>query len=120
MDSLGLDLLRQLMRYEPSQRISARQALQHPYFADLPPRGAMEADASRTPVASEPAARQEEAAACHEPEALPHVLPGIRAVKLSEVVRSHSDPGLRRYVFIIEALTCSTVAMQICVASTRI
>ena len=31
----GRDLLSQMLRYEPSSRISARQALQHPYFQDF-------------------------------------------------------------------------------------
>lgn len=31
----GLDLLRQMLRYPPHERISAMDALQHPYFADL-------------------------------------------------------------------------------------
>jgi cyclin-dependent kinase len=28
----GVDLLRQLLRYEPSERISSADALNHPYF----------------------------------------------------------------------------------------
>ena len=35
VDDAGLDLLEQMLVYEPSQRITARQALQHPYFADV-------------------------------------------------------------------------------------
>lgn len=35
MDALGLDLLRQLLVYEPGQRISAKRALQHPYFSEI-------------------------------------------------------------------------------------
>jgi serine/threonine protein kinase len=35
LDSLGLDLLSQMLRYEPGKRISAKQALKHPYFNDL-------------------------------------------------------------------------------------
>jgi serine/threonine protein kinase len=31
----GLDLLKQMLAYEPSQRISAKKALTHPYFQDL-------------------------------------------------------------------------------------
>jgi len=35
LDELGSDLLNQLLHYEPSRRITAKDALQHPYFADL-------------------------------------------------------------------------------------
>ena len=35
LDPLGLDLLKQMLQYEPSKRISAKAALDHPYFADL-------------------------------------------------------------------------------------
>jgi len=35
LEPLGLDLLKKLLVYEPNKRISARQALQHPYFEDL-------------------------------------------------------------------------------------
>ena len=31
----GLDLLRRMLRYPPHERISAMDALQHPYFEDL-------------------------------------------------------------------------------------
>jgi serine/threonine protein kinase len=31
----GLDLLEKLLKYDPAQRISAKRALQHPYFDDL-------------------------------------------------------------------------------------
>mmetsp|Transcript_5656 Transcript_5656/g.16048 ORF Transcript_5656/g.16048 Transcript_5656/m.16048 type:complete len:311 (+) Transcript_5656:127-1059(+) len=36
LDPVGLQLLESLLRYAPSKRISARQALQHPWFNDLP------------------------------------------------------------------------------------
>lgn len=36
MDPLGLDLFEKMMPYEPSKRISAKAALLHPYFDDLP------------------------------------------------------------------------------------
>lgn len=35
LDADGIDLLSRMLRYEPSQRISARDALNHPYFNDL-------------------------------------------------------------------------------------
>ncbi|KAJ4459628.1 putative Cyclin-dependent kinase A-1 [Paratrimastix pyriformis] len=36
LDPVGLDLFARMMQYEPAKRISAKAALQHPYFADLP------------------------------------------------------------------------------------
>nr|KYP39605.1 Cyclin-dependent kinase B2-2 [Cajanus cajan] len=35
LDELGLDLLSQMLKYEPSKRISAKKAMEHPYFGDL-------------------------------------------------------------------------------------
>ncbi|OQR99064.1 cell division protein kinase [Achlya hypogyna] len=35
LDTDGLDLLQRMLTYTPSQRISARDALRHPYFNDL-------------------------------------------------------------------------------------
>ncbi|TKY57075.1 Cyclin-dependent kinase B2-2 [Spatholobus suberectus] len=35
LDDLGLDLLSQMLKYEPSKRISAKKAMDHPYFHDL-------------------------------------------------------------------------------------
>eukprot|EP00048_Salpingoeca_helianthica_P010656 m.153189 g.153189 ORF g.153189 m.153189 type:complete len:299 (+) comp15119_c0_seq9:1617-2513(+) len=35
LDAAGLDLLAQLMRYDPVKRISAKAALRHEYFADM-------------------------------------------------------------------------------------
>jgi len=35
IDALGLDLLSKMLRYEPSKRISAKDAMDHPYFNDL-------------------------------------------------------------------------------------
>jgi len=35
LDSAGIDLLSKMISYEPSSRISARDALNHPYFDDL-------------------------------------------------------------------------------------
>ena len=35
MDPEGLDLLHRMLRYAPEERISAVDALAHPYFADL-------------------------------------------------------------------------------------
>jgi len=36
LDPLAQDLLSRMLVYEPNKRISARQALKHPYFNDLP------------------------------------------------------------------------------------
>ncbi|PWZ28312.1 Cyclin-dependent kinase 1 [Zea mays] len=35
LEPAGLDLLSKMLRYEPSKRITARQALEHDYFKDL-------------------------------------------------------------------------------------
>jgi len=35
MDELGIDLLRKTLIYDPTRRISAKEALRHPYFDDL-------------------------------------------------------------------------------------
>jgi len=35
LDPLGLDLLTRMLQYEPRKRISAKEALDHPYFNDL-------------------------------------------------------------------------------------
>lgn len=35
LDSLGLDLLGRMLKYDPNARISAKAALQHPYFREL-------------------------------------------------------------------------------------
>jgi len=36
LDNVGLDLLERMLQYDPAKRISAKQALQHPFFNDLP------------------------------------------------------------------------------------
>jgi cyclin-dependent kinase len=36
LDEDGLDLLEQLLIYDPAGRLSAKQAQIHPYFADMP------------------------------------------------------------------------------------
>lgn len=36
LDDVGLDLLSRMLMYNPTHRISAREALKHPYFHDLP------------------------------------------------------------------------------------
>ena len=33
IDDQGMDLLKKMLEYEPSRRITAKQALQHPYFS---------------------------------------------------------------------------------------
>ncbi|TDH65940.1 hypothetical protein CCR75_006534 [Bremia lactucae] len=35
LDSYGLDLMESMLRYDPSTRISAKEALRHPYFDDV-------------------------------------------------------------------------------------
>ncbi|KAH9759795.1 cyclin-dependent kinase B2-2 [Citrus sinensis] len=35
LDKDGLDLLEQMLQYDPSKRISAKKAMEHPYFDDL-------------------------------------------------------------------------------------
>ena len=35
LDAAGLDLLQRMLVYEPSKRLTAREALQHEYFADV-------------------------------------------------------------------------------------
>ena len=35
LEAYGVQLLTDMMRYEPSKRITAKAALHHPYFADL-------------------------------------------------------------------------------------
>ncbi|CAL5208216.1 unnamed protein product [Lathyrus oleraceus] len=35
LEESGLDLLSQMLKYEPSKRISAKKAMEHPYFDDL-------------------------------------------------------------------------------------
>jgi len=36
LEPAGIDLLEKTLKYEPSQRISAKDALSHPYFEELP------------------------------------------------------------------------------------
>lgn len=35
LDAQGADLLSKMLQYQPSKRISAKQAMQHPWFDDL-------------------------------------------------------------------------------------
>ena len=35
LDEVGLDLLTRMLAYQPSKRISAKAALNHPWFDDL-------------------------------------------------------------------------------------
>ncbi|CAH2036680.1 unnamed protein product [Thlaspi arvense] len=36
LEEAGLDLLSKMLEYEPAKRISAKKAMEHPYFDDLP------------------------------------------------------------------------------------
>lgn len=36
IDELGLDLLDKMLKCNPAERITAKQALQHPYLKDVP------------------------------------------------------------------------------------
>jgi serine/threonine protein kinase len=36
LDELGLDLLDKMLKCNPAERITAKQALQHPYLKDVP------------------------------------------------------------------------------------
>ncbi len=35
LDAYGLDLLKRMLTYDPTQRITAKAALNHPYFKDF-------------------------------------------------------------------------------------
>jgi len=35
IEAVGLDLLTEMLQYDPAKRISAKSALKHPYFEDL-------------------------------------------------------------------------------------
>lgn len=35
LEADGLDLLSKMLQYEPSKRISAKEAMEHPYFDEL-------------------------------------------------------------------------------------
>jgi len=35
MNSVGVELMQQMIEFDPSKRITARAAMEHPYFADL-------------------------------------------------------------------------------------
>ena len=36
LSDLGLDLMMKMMQYDPSKRISAEEALEHPWFREQP------------------------------------------------------------------------------------
>ncbi|KAL1190019.1 Cyclin-dependent kinase B2-1 [Cardamine amara subsp. amara] len=41
LDAAGLDLLSKMLQYEPAKRISAKMAMEHPYFDDLPEKSSL-------------------------------------------------------------------------------
>ncbi|KAF3486720.1 hypothetical protein F2Q69_00054813 [Brassica cretica] len=41
LDESGLDLLSKMLEYEPVKRISAKKAMEHPYFDDLPDKSSL-------------------------------------------------------------------------------
>jgi serine/threonine protein kinase len=50
IDPAGVDLVQQMLKYDPATRISSKAALDHPYFDDLP----AEVKAKCRPVEIEP------------------------------------------------------------------
>jgi cyclin-dependent kinase len=41
LDEAGVDLLSKMLQYEPAKRISAKMAMEHPYFDDLPEKSSL-------------------------------------------------------------------------------
>ncbi|XP_019057983.1 PREDICTED: cyclin-dependent kinase B2-2 [Tarenaya hassleriana] len=41
LEEAGIDLLSQMLQYEPAKRISAKKAMEHPYFDDLPDKSSL-------------------------------------------------------------------------------
>jgi non-specific serine/threonine protein kinase len=41
LDNIGIDLLQRMLQFDPSKRISAQQAMNHPWFKDLKEKMAM-------------------------------------------------------------------------------
>jgi serine/threonine protein kinase len=39
LDATGVDLLNKMMQYDPARRITAQEALEHPFFFDMVGRG---------------------------------------------------------------------------------
>lgn len=115
MNSLAVDLLQQLLSYPPEQRITARQALDHPYLSGIRPRSplavstlppeslptdvAQPADSAHDSAchsandSAHAPARESAHESAHESPSLP---PAVRALRLTDMCRSHSDPGLCR------------------------
>ena len=54
LDPLALDLLSQMLAFEPAKRISARAALAHAYFAEPEPPGMSKATPARVAAVSRP------------------------------------------------------------------
>jgi serine/threonine protein kinase len=39
LDATGVDLLNKMLQYDPARRITAQEALEHPFFYDMTGRG---------------------------------------------------------------------------------